>query len=219
MCSSSTLFPTDLTDLSTEDPFYQKGFATYTSLLDMPDILAYFDDNIGTLVSDQTTSLRLLSVGCGDGELDLGLLNVIARHFPLLNVEYVGLEPNEYRLNLFKEKLPSYSFTSRYDFHLEQVDLDGYKDMQTDGQFNLILCVRVLYYMHDRLESTFARLINKLVLKGKLLAIHQSPSGIAQIIHAVGLDQQSAVHKCNTYHLRQALEALARQQTVDKVNI
>jgi hypothetical protein len=48
--------------------------------------------------------------------------------------------------------------------------------------------------------------------KGKLLAIHQSPSGIAQLIHIAGLDQQSSGHKCNTYDLRQTLEELARQR-------
>ena len=64
----------------------------------MPDILSYFDNNIGISVTDKSKTLRLLSIGCGDGKLDLGLLNVIARHFPLLHVEYVGLEPNEYRL-------------------------------------------------------------------------------------------------------------------------
>jgi SAM-dependent methyltransferase len=212
MCVPSSLLPDYLPNLSTEDPLYQKGFATYIPLLDMPDILSYFDDHIGMFISDKTKTLRLLSIGCGDGMLDLGLINVISRHFPLLHVEYVGLEPNEYRLTLFKDKLSSYSFASRYDFHFEQVDLDGYEDRQIQEQFNLILCARVLYYMHDRLESIFAQLINKLAIKGKLLAIHQSPSGIAQIIHVLGLNQQSAAHKCNTFHLRQALTALIHQR-------
>ncbi len=207
----SSPFAADLPNLSPADPSYHKGYATYLSLLNMPDMLAYFNDNIDKYVSDTEQHCRLLSIGCGDGRFDLDLLDIIARRFPLLDIEYVGLEPNQYRLNLFKENISSCPSVSRYHFRLEQIDLDGYENRQSNEKFNLILCARVLYFMHDRLESTFAQLLNRLTTKGKLLAVHRSPSGLAQIVRAAGLDRLAPNKICSTYHLRRALEKLALQ--------
>lgn len=212
-------FAASLEDLSPEDPCYQKGYATYLSLFNMCDMYAYFIANIHKYVSDTTGLWRLLSVGCGDGQFDLDLLDIISQRFPLLDIEYVGLEPNRYRLDLFKNKISLYPSVSRYHFQLEQVDLDGYENRENNEKFNLILCVRVLYFMHDCLESTFMRLINRLTAKGKLLAVHKSPSGIVQILHATGLEQQSPVQSCNTFHLRQALEKLVSQMPSLNFNI
>lgn len=212
-------FATSLEDLSAEDPDYQNGFVTYLSLLKVPDILVYFKENIEKYVSDTNNRLRVLSVGCGDGRFDLGLLDIIARRYPLLDIEYVGLEPNIVRLALFKTNISSYSSISRIHFHLEQIDFDEYEHQHSDEKFNLILCIRVLYHLHDRLESVFLQLINRLTANGKILAVHQSPSGIAQIVHAAGLDQLSPAYVCNTYHLRQALEKLTSQVSSLKFSI
>ncbi|CAF1576347.1 unnamed protein product [Rotaria magnacalcarata] len=212
-------FATSLEDLSPDDPYYQKGYATYLSLLNMRDMHAYFVDNIHKYVSDTIGPWRLLSVGCGNGQFDLDLLDIISQRFPLLDIEYVGLEPNRYRLDLFKRNISLYPSVSRYHFQLEQIDLDDYENRKNSEKFNLILCVRVLYYMYDCLESTFMRLINRLTVKGKLLAVHQSPSGIVQIVHAAGLEQKSPVQSCNTFHLRQALEKLVSQMPSLHFNI
>lgn len=207
----ASLISTNLIDISPEDPIYQQGFATHLSLLTMPDTLDYINENIDKYVSHTTGSFRVLSIGCGDGRFDLDLLEIISQRFPLLNIEYVGLEPNQHRLALFKENISLRSFVSRHYFHLQQTDFDSYENRTTDEKFDLILCIRVLYYMHDCLESTFIQLINRLTAKGKIFVVHKSPSGICQIIHAAGLAKLSPIHVCNTRNLRQALEKVVSQ--------
>lgn len=219
MCARLAPITDELEDLSTEDPYYEMAYANYLSLLNMSDTHDYLTDNIDKLVSETSGNWRMLSIGCGDGRLDLDLLGIITDRFPLLNIAYIGLEPNQSRKKSFEKSISSCGFLSRCHFHLEQIDLDGYDNKNFHEKFDLILCARVLYYMYDRLESTFLRLINKLTSKGKLLAIHQSPSGVAQMIHVVGFAQLSPAHYCNTYHLRQALQKTVSQNPFLKFSI
>ena len=95
---------------------------------------------------------------------------------------------------------------------LHQVDFEHYEDpINESDRFDLILCARVLYYMHDQLDAVFIRLFEKLIEPnfGKILIFQQSPSGLAQIAHIIGMTQQSPADTCNTYHLRQALDRIS----------
>ena len=121
MVESSPLLPTSLAELSVQDSLYQKGFLLYTTLIDSaPDILSYFAANINTFISNTTGIYRILSVGCGEGQLDLSILNLISQRFPLLDIHYLGIDPNKQRLDLLKEKTECYficslSFSLRTD--------------------------------------------------------------------------------------------------------
>lgn len=94
-------------------------------------------------------------------------------------------------------------------FH--QSDIEHYADsIDKNKRSHLILCARVLYYMHNQLDTTFARVFEKILEPkwGKILVFQQSPSGLAQIAHIVGITQQAPAHACNTYHRKLALDRI-----------
>ena len=92
------------------------------------------------------------------------------------------------------------------------MDFESYEREIQPSSFNLILCARVLYYMYDRLEWAFDRLVNRLEKKAKLLVIHQSSTGLSQILRLCLGRHVNLPHECSMYHLRQVLEALAQKQ-------
>ena len=105
-------------------------------------------------------------------------------------------------------------------FH--SINFEQYVDpVDEKDQFDLILCARILYYMHDRLDTTLARLFEKLLKpkSGKILIFQQSPSGIAQITKIVGMARQLPAHACNTYHLMMSLDRISSKYSSMYYNV
>lgn len=215
--STVSILPDNLPDVSWDEAYYQMGLDNWASIRDtVPDMISYFKDNIDLFVGQQhDRPCRILSVGCGSGLLDLPLLNLIAQHSPKLAVHYEGIDPSASRLNDFRTSMKN-GVSSLHNITLFNVKLEDYPNpVEQIDRFDLILCARVLYYMHDQLDATFTRLFQQLrePSSGKILVFQQSPSGLAQIAHIVGMTHQSPVHACNTYHLKLALDRISQMHT------
>ena len=207
------MLPQNLPDMTCDSVYYQTGLNNWASVRDtVPDMLNYFKENMDTFVHrNHRNPWRILSIGCGNGSLDLPLLRLVTDRFPNLHVHYEGLDPSCSRLDDFRKTSSSMNQT-HHRIILHQVDFEHYEDpINESDRFDLILCARVLYYMHDQLDAVFIRLFEKLIEPnfGKILIFQQSPSGLAQIAHIIGMTQQSPAHTCNTYHLRQALDRIS----------
>ena len=208
-----SILPENLPDLVCDSGYYYAGLDHWDSLRQsMPIMINYFKENIDSFVNENHHhSWRMLSIGCGNGTLDLSILNDIANRFPDLNVHYEGLDSSSSRLEDFR-KASTIKLRSRYNMMFHPINFEQYVDpIDEKDQFDLILCARVLYYMHDRLDATFERLFEKLLKpkSGKILIFQQSPSGIAQITKIVGMTRHSSAHTCNTYHLIMSLDRIS----------
>jgi len=126
--------------------------------------------------------LRILSLGCGDGDVDLPLLYELHAARP---VHYVGVDVNERSLAAFRNKLtetmpvsPNLSATLLIDNLEEVTDPHG---------FDVIILSHVLYYVADP-GALIARLVRTLLrTDGRLIVVHSAKDGIPSVMAATGL--------------------------------
>ena len=92
--SITSILPENIPDLACDSIYYHTGLDHWDSLQQSMSIMInYFEENIDSFVNqNQHNSWRILSIGCGNGTLDLLMLNIIADRFPDLNVHYEGLD-------------------------------------------------------------------------------------------------------------------------------
>ena len=113
--------------------------------------------------------LRMLSVGCGSGILDLPLMREVARTRDTF--EYTALDPNPVALARFRDEfgraeLPGVSL------RLEESDADGFRP---EGAYRSIHSVHSVYYFPDP-PRTLDRLLSMLTPDGHLV-IFAAPLG------------------------------------------
>ena len=122
------------------------------------------------LQTTEAPSIRICSVGCGDGQLDkLVLLKVLEKH-PKANIEVLGVDINDLSCQKANEHLGQ---VSRQHAQVKIKVVSGdILDVSTaeEGVFDAVIVVHTMYYIKD-LEK---------VLK-KLLEL-QKPSGMSSFL-------------------------------------
>ncbi len=112
---------------------------------------------------------RILSVGCGNGILDIPLIREISDCWDLVN--YTGVEPN---LTACRRFLDGF----RQDQHAN-VQLQLYNQtvetLEDDQRYDLILAIHSLYYVADPAESI--EFLHSMLSPGGRLVIVQAPRG------------------------------------------
>ncbi|KPA11413.1 Methyltransferase type 12 domain protein [Candidatus Magnetomorum sp. HK-1] len=124
----------------------------------------------------------LLSVGCGDGDIDLPLIKKLSRKLKKNNqvLHYIGLEPNPFHYQTFKKRIKEISFENNVHIDIRQTSFCQPKGFTSQKQFDLILMSHVLYYFIDPYVTIRSALtITK--PSGYLLIIHQTRTGIPEI--------------------------------------
>jgi len=120
---------------------------------------------------------KILSIGCGDGELDIALLEALS---PLHKIDYLGWDQNSEELALFKIQLRHSTCQDAPNIHirLEQVLFDEHS--APNETFDLIVISHMLYYFTDPTQI-LRRAVQKLSKHGQLLIVHQCEEGIPSI--------------------------------------
>jgi len=129
--------------------------------------------------------LRVLSIGCGGGELDLALIEGLADSFQnwgYTGIEYIGVEPSVALRSEFAERvltMKNMPFLSSVSMEFVDMTFDPY-DVRMDHEADIVLLGHVLYYF----ENKGAALHSAMQLTrpgGKTLVIHQDAEGIPEL--------------------------------------
>jgi SAM-dependent methyltransferase len=120
--------------------------------------------------------VRVLSVGCGDGILDVAVAAALNR--PDRVVHYLGVEPSESAGELFLQRLGA--------MHHVVPDLIGARieDAGPIGEFDLIVAIHSLYYVDD-LPTHLLNLRAALRPGGALVIMNAPLLGLNSLVEAV----------------------------------
>jgi SAM-dependent methyltransferase len=120
--------------------------------------------------ADPSRPFRILSVGCGDGDLDVPMIVAAASIGP---VDYVGCDVNDVSLHVFDERLDTAAIgvTTR----LECVAFD---DLPDEERFDLVLLSHMLYYVADPAGLIREALDRRCVVGGRVVAVHSAADGV-----------------------------------------
>jgi len=122
---------------------------------------------------NSTSPFRMLSIGCGDGQID----NEIVAHLydysqPL--IEYVGVDTNLVHLEEASKNLQHHGLSTQFIHSTVEEYLLSNKN---DKEFDLIIAVHCFYYIPERKE-TLEKLVQCLKEGGKLVVVYHSAAGI-----------------------------------------
>ena len=125
---------------------------------------------------DPSRPFRILSVGCGDGDLDLPVIVAASSIGP---VEYLGCDVNAGSLKVFGERLNASSQeTVMASVRLACLDFD---DLPDEGGFDLVLLSHMLYYVADPSSFVLRALDDRCATGGRLIVVHSAHDGVPAI--------------------------------------
>ena len=104
-------------------------------------------------------------IGCGDGKVDYYWLSAILKNFPIILIQYVGVDVDVNACRRVKENLNS----------LKRVEVNVYHQDITDGldesPFDLIVSISSFYYM--RSPEQVLQACKDLLIKQTGTALHE----------------------------------------------
>jgi SAM-dependent methyltransferase len=130
--------------------------------------------------------LRILSIGCGDGNLDLPVLQALSQHGP---VEYLGVDINDVSLAAFSSQLEreGASFTGQFKAELTKQSAEDVV-FGAGGQgcrdFHVVLLAHVLYYSADPV-SLLRGIQRQLSPQGRAIVVHSGHRGIPEVLENI----------------------------------
>ena len=95
-----------------------------------------------------TNSLRICSLGCGDGSLDKLILHEILRKYPNIAIEFVGVEINAARCSEAQKQLVFPGCSVKITMYNQDFLLNI-----PEESFDLVLAVHSFYYIKSSMEG------------------------------------------------------------------
>lgn len=114
-------------------------------------------------------SLRLLSLGAGNGMLDIPLLENLQNRY---RIQYQGVEPSGFQANIFKKALKASTIENQGSLEILMQTFENYDQRQ---KFNVILAIHSFYYMQD-INVAFEKMVDLLEKDGTIF-IAMAPLG------------------------------------------
>ena len=145
--------------------------------------LKWFDQNIFQLLNPSEEKIfSLLSIGCGEGDIDIPLIETISKNLKKFNckLHYTGLEPNPLQYQAITTKIQEISFENDVIIDIQPLGFCQYKGFSSLKRYHLILMSHVLYYFSD----PYAALRSALTItrsNGHVLIVQQTQTGIPEI--------------------------------------
>jgi len=158
---------------------YARGHALFEAHSDQRQLITAW---ICSLVEDRSVSpTRVLSIGCGDGSVDVEVARTLARSGQ--RVTYAGIEPNGPVADRFLARLSAVPGVRAV------VDRRALADSAlTESSYDIVLAVHSLYYVPDLVEAlTAAR--RAVAPGGVLVVLHAPLERLNQLVAVLAPDQ------------------------------
>ncbi|MGV8871856.1 MAG: class I SAM-dependent methyltransferase [Rhodococcus sp. (in: high G+C Gram-positive bacteria)] len=150
-----------------EPDSYARDHAAFERLSDQRDLIA--DHLAGRLARMGEGPISVLSVGCGDGSLDVRLAEGLLRAVPGRPVRYVGIEPWSGSAELFTAGMAALGAEElSVDVHVA-----SFADAPVDETFDVVVFVHSIYYVADVGETLCAA--RDLLRTGGVLWVFNAP--------------------------------------------
>ena len=170
------------------DDFYAQSYELRKKASTMTDVtISWFQNNIQSLIketypqSKQDDSFSVLSIGSGEGDIDMEIINSLLSNLNKQNksLKYTAFEPNSQHYNRFLEKVNKASFGENIEIliHNDCYEADDFKSKE---QYDLVVLSHVLYYFNEPLDI-IKNAINQTKENGKVVIVHQTATGIPEI--------------------------------------
>jgi SAM-dependent methyltransferase len=118
--------------------------------------------------------LNILSIGSGDGEFDIALMELILKRWRI--GFYTAVDPNPHHNQLFELRFQE----SNLEVSRLEIVPETFPNTHFGKKFDLIHMTQCLYYIPDRVSAIQAAL-EILNDNGLMLIFHQTPQGINEI--------------------------------------
>ncbi|MDJ0360103.1 class I SAM-dependent methyltransferase [Rhodococcus sp. H29-C3] len=152
-----------------EPDSYARDHAAFERLSDQRGLIA--EHLAGRLASMGDGPVSVLSVGCGDGSLDVQLAKGLVLAVPGRPVRYVGIEPWSGSARLFTANMAALEA----DELSVDVHVASFSDAPVDETFDVVLFVHSMYYVTD-VEETLRGALELLRSGGELWVLN-APRG------------------------------------------
>jgi len=180
------LLPDIISDHMDNGSFYNDAYIARTEASTLQsNAKTWFNEHADTLLPFQEGTQRVLSIGCGSGELELALLDKCSEE---LSIDFIGLEPNNTMRLEFEKNISDRSshFQKKKQFTLLDSSFCSESgNSSLDGPFDLVIMGHVLYYFHDTIGVI--EQAQKLTRSngGQVIVVHQAAQGIPEIQRVV----------------------------------
>ncbi|MGB6182509.1 MAG: class I SAM-dependent methyltransferase [Rhodococcus sp. (in: high G+C Gram-positive bacteria)] len=130
-----------------EPDSYARDHAAFERLSDQRDLIAR---HLSSRLAERGSGpISVLSVGCGDGSLDVRLAEGLIRAVPGRPVRYVGVEPWSGSARLFAASMAGLGA----DELSVDVHVASFADAPVDETFDVVVSVHSIYYVADVVET------------------------------------------------------------------
>lgn len=150
-----------------EPDSYARDHAAFERLSDQRDLIA--DHLADRLARMGDGPISVLSVGCGDGSLDVRLAEGLVRAVPGRPVRYVGIEPWSGSAELFTAEMTALGA----DELSVDVHVASFAEAPVDETFDVVVFVHSIYYVSDVGETLCAA--SDLLRTGGVLWVLNAP--------------------------------------------
>lgn len=131
----------------------------------------WFISNSSILIKSEAP--RILSLGCGSGVFDLGLMNSVFKK--LDHYDFTGVDFNHSDLQVFQNKIDNLSFSDETTINLKCMKFDY--TTQLDGTYDLISMVHFLHAFED-VGPVIQNALKMLSGDGVLLIVQTGEQGV-----------------------------------------
>ena len=147
-----------------------------------PRGVAWLNEHAGEVVGEVDGRVKMLSVGPGDGELDLSFLKGLGKA-GVKEVELLGLEPNKNLREDFAERIERQGKEVGHEVRLVDEIFPKSDGSVVDGSFDVVLLGHVLYYFGSKDETAQALLAAVKAARpgGKVVVVHQAAVGVPEL--------------------------------------
>lgn len=162
--------------ISSSDGYYKRAYDLRRQASTMQRNTITWLKDYSRKLSMTSEVLHVLSVGCGDGELDFPLLRSLGASHTCIC--YTGLEPDESSQDSFQVQTQD---IPNVEIILHGITFEEFlRTRQDNEKYDLVVLAHVLYYFPD-ISSVLQDSLGLLRENGKVLVLHQSARGVPEI--------------------------------------
>ena len=179
-----------------DDEFYAQSYELRKAASTMTvAAIDWFRNNLTPLLegsnyslSSQDKTLSVLSIGSGEGDIDLEIINSLTPKSTTRwkNLKYVALEPNSIHRDRFLQRLEKASLGDNVEVSVQREYFEPGK-FDDEKKYDLVILTHVLYYFDDALRAIESAL-KQTKEGGEVIIVHQTATGIPQIQHEYMLE-------------------------------